>query len=105
VQDEIIDQEVKDKEPNVTRSGRMVKKPAYLENCALSAMSYSDDNPQSYCQMAGRSDGMKWRNVIKRRAREQNLAWRKKTLGSRWVFATKRNTTLYDLEIIGGMKE
>jgi hypothetical protein len=105
VQDEITDQVVTDKEPNVTRSGRMVKKPAYLENCALSAMSYSDDNPQSYSEMAGRSDGMKWGNVIKRRAREQNLASRKKTSGCRWVFATKRSTNLYDLEIICGMKE
>jgi hypothetical protein len=38
---EVIDQEVLDIEPIVTRSGT-VKRPAYLENCALSAMSYSD---------------------------------------------------------------
>jgi hypothetical protein len=35
-EDEIIDQEVRDIEPIVTRSGRTVKKPACLENYALS---------------------------------------------------------------------
>jgi hypothetical protein len=32
----------------VARSGRTVKKPAYQEHYVLSAMSCSDDNPQSY---------------------------------------------------------
>jgi hypothetical protein len=58
-EDEIIDQEVQDKEPIVTRSERIVKKPEYLEDNVLSAMSYSDDNPQSYSEMEGRSDKMK----------------------------------------------
>jgi hypothetical protein len=35
----------------IWRSGRIVKKPAYLENYALSAMSYSDDVPQNYTEI------------------------------------------------------
>jgi hypothetical protein len=34
-EDDIINQEVYDKEPIVTRSGRIVNKPAYLEHDAL----------------------------------------------------------------------
>jgi hypothetical protein len=36
-------------------------------------MSYSDDNPENYSEMEGRSDGKKWRKAIKIRAREQSL--------------------------------
>jgi hypothetical protein len=45
--DEIIEQVERDIEPMVT-SGRIVTRPAYLENYALSAMAYSDDVPISY---------------------------------------------------------
>jgi hypothetical protein len=57
----------------VTRSGRIVKNPTYLEHDVLSTMSYSNDNPQSYIEMEGRSDRMRWRNTIKRRASKQSL--------------------------------
>jgi hypothetical protein len=93
----------------VTRSGRTVKKHAYLENYALSSTSYSDDNPQSHSEMEGRSDRMEWRKAVKRRARKQNfeiteLPKGRKPLDCKWVFSSKRNNNLYDLEIIGGMK-
>jgi hypothetical protein len=69
----------------VTRSGRIVKKSAYSEHYVLSAMSYSDDNPESYSKMEGRSDRKKWRKVITRIARKQSLGnnrftGRKKTI-------------------------
>jgi hypothetical protein len=69
-EDEIINQDVQDKEPIVIRSGRIT---AYLEDHVLSAMSYGDDNPQSYSETEGRRDRTKWRKSIKRRARKQNL--------------------------------
>jgi hypothetical protein len=49
-EDEITDQEIRGNEAIVTRSGRIVKKPAYLKHYVLSAMSYSDDDPQSYSE-------------------------------------------------------
>jgi hypothetical protein len=72
-EDEIINQEVQDKEPIVTRSGRRVKKLAYLEHDVLSAMSYSDDVPQNYSEIESRRDRMDWRKAIKRRAMQQYL--------------------------------
>jgi hypothetical protein len=72
-EDEIIALEVRDKEQSVARSGRTVKKPAYPEHYVPSAMSCSDDIPQSYSEMEGRNDRMKWRKTIKRKARKQSL--------------------------------
>jgi hypothetical protein len=64
-EDEITDQEVRDIEPSATKSGRIVKKPAYLENYALSAMPYSDDIPQNYSDIEGRGDRKEGRKAIK----------------------------------------
>jgi hypothetical protein len=64
---EIIEQVVRDMEPMVTRSGRIVRRPAYLENYALSAMAYSDDVPISYSAIEDRSDRIEWRNDIKKK--------------------------------------
>jgi hypothetical protein len=57
--DEIIEPEVRDIEPMVTRNGRIVKKPAYSEHYVRSAMSYSDDNSQCYSEKEGRKDRKK----------------------------------------------
>jgi hypothetical protein len=56
----------------VTRIG-IVKKPGYSEHYVLSAMSYSNDNPQSYSETEGKRDRMKWRKAIKTIARKQSL--------------------------------
>jgi hypothetical protein len=98
---EMIDQEVRDIEPIVTRSGRAVRRPAYLENYALSAMSYSEDVLMSYGDIEDRSDRMEWRKAIKEEleALVENKTWEilvvnlpeeKKPLDCRWVFTIKR---------------
>jgi hypothetical protein len=62
---EIIEQVLRDVELMVTRSGRIVRRPASLENNALSAIAYSDNIPISYSTIDDRSDRMEWRNAIK----------------------------------------
>jgi hypothetical protein len=58
--------------------------------------------------MEGRGDRKNWRKAIKR-ARKQSLGIidlpeGRKPLDCKWVFTVKRNKNLYDLEVIGGMK-
>jgi hypothetical protein len=52
-------------------------KLAYLENCALSAMFYSDDVPISYCDAEDKSDRMELRNAINEEleALVENKTW------------------------------
>jgi hypothetical protein len=70
-EDEIIEPEVRDIEPIATKSGRIVTRPAYLENYALSA--YRDDVPQNYSEIEGRRDRMKGEKLLKEWVRKQNL--------------------------------
>jgi hypothetical protein len=67
VEDEEDGQKVRDKEPILTRIGRIVKR---LEYYVLIAMFYSDDIPQNYSEVKGRDARMEWRKAVKRRAWE-----------------------------------